>query len=73
MAHSKDHPLPTLNTYVDPAEVHKTPSRVVGIDEETETQLRIFGCELIQEAGILLRLYPLRPHVILQFHTKHTL
>ena len=51
-------PMPTLNTYVDPHLVSNTPSRASGIDEETETALRIYGCELIQEAGVLLRLYP---------------
>ncbi len=49
--------LPTLNTYVDPNEASSTPSRLTGIDEDTEIALRIYGCELIQEAGILLRLY----------------
>eukprot|EP00291_Cryptomonas_curvata_P028921 CAMPEP_0172213474 /NCGR_PEP_ID=MMETSP1050-20130122/37613_1 /TAXON_ID=233186 /ORGANISM="Cryptomonas curvata, Strain CCAP979/52" /LENGTH=243 /DNA_ID=CAMNT_0012894311 /DNA_START=98 /DNA_END=825 /DNA_ORIENTATION=- len=34
-----------------------TPSRKDGIDEATETALRIYGCELIQEAGILLRMH----------------
>lgn len=27
-----------------------------GISQEVETQLRIYGCELIQEGGILLKL-----------------
>jgi hypothetical protein len=52
-------PMPTLNTYVDPQQAKNTPSRASGIDEETETALRIYGCELIQEAGILLKLYPI--------------
>ena len=30
--------------------------RADGISQEVETQLRIYGCELIQEGGILLRL-----------------
>lgn len=51
-------PMPTLNTYVDAHTVANTPSRISGIDEDTENALRIFGCELIQEAGIMLRLYP---------------
>ena len=38
-------------------ELENTPSRKNGVDEETETRLRIYGCELIQEAGILLKLY----------------
>ncbi|XP_067308428.1 cyclin-L1 [Pseudorasbora parva] len=33
-----------------------TPSMLDGLDNETETDLRILGCELIQSAGILLRL-----------------
>lgn len=33
-----------------------TPSQTDGLDGDTETDLRIYGCELIQTAGILLRL-----------------
>lgn len=33
-----------------------TPSMGSGLDAETEAQLRVTGCELIQAAGILLRL-----------------
>uniref|UniRef100_A0AAY4AGA5 Cyclin-like domain-containing protein n=1 Tax=Denticeps clupeoides TaxID=299321 RepID=A0AAY4AGA5_9TELE len=33
-----------------------TPSALDGLDPETETDLRILGCELVQSAGILLRL-----------------
>lgn len=33
-----------------------TPSQTDGLDAETETDLRIYGCELIQTAGILLKL-----------------
>ena len=33
-----------------------TPSHLDGLDAETETDLRILGCELIQIAGILLKL-----------------
>ena len=38
-----------------------TPSSCDGLDEQTEMDLRILGCELIQTAGILLRL----PQVLL--------
>lgn len=38
-----------------------TPSQNDGLDRETETDLRIYGCELIQTAGILLKL----PQVII--------
>ena len=34
-----------------------TPSRAEGVDEHTETMLRVYGCELIQEADILLRMH----------------
>lgn len=33
-----------------------TPSRLDGLDHDTETDLRILGCELIQTSGILLKL-----------------
>jgi hypothetical protein len=33
-----------------------SPSQVDGLDKETETDLRILGCELIQTAGYLLKL-----------------
>ena len=41
--------------FVSEEELRNSPSRKHGIDEETETTLRIFGCELVQEAGILLK------------------
>lgn len=47
----------TLNNCLLTAEkLANTPSRNDGLDEDTETDLRIWGCELIQTAGILLRL-----------------
>lgn len=33
-----------------------TPSQNDGLDRDTEIDLRIYGCELIQTAGILLKL-----------------
>lgn len=33
-----------------------TPSQLDGLGLETEADLRIYGCELIQTAGILLKL-----------------
>lgn len=38
-----------------------TPSMQDGLDLQCETDLRILGCELIQAAGILLRLPQVRP------------
>lgn len=37
-----------------------TPSQTDGLDGDTETDLRIYGCELIQTAGILLKLPQVR-------------
>ncbi|XP_023883313.1 cyclin-L1-1 [Quercus suber] len=44
------------NFYLTDEELKNSPSRKDGIDEATETILRIYGCDLIQESGILLRL-----------------
>nr|QYW07134.1 cyclin L1-1 [Dimocarpus longan] len=44
------------NFYLTDEQLNNSPSRKDGIDEATETTLRIYGCDLIQESGILLRL-----------------
>ena len=44
--------------YLTDEQLKNSPSRKDDIDEATETNLRIYGCDLIQESGILLRLYP---------------
>lgn len=41
-----------------------TPSKVDGLDCETESDLRVLGCELIQTAGILLKLPQVRKDLI---------
>lgn len=47
----------TLHNCLLPETVFKeTPSQSDGLDLETETDLRILGCEMIQTAGILLKL-----------------
>ena len=47
----------TLKNCLLPEEkLSPTPSQVDGLDKETEIDLRILGCELIQTAGILLKL-----------------
>ncbi|XP_013138285.1 PREDICTED: cyclin-L1 [Papilio polytes] len=47
----------TLHNCLLPESIFKqTPSQVDGLDIETETDLRILGCEMIQTAGILLKL-----------------
>uniref|UniRef100_A0A1D1ZB69 Cyclin-L1-1 n=1 Tax=Anthurium amnicola TaxID=1678845 RepID=A0A1D1ZB69_9ARAE len=46
-----------IDTFYPTDELLKnSPSRKDGIDEATETTLRLYGCDLIQESGILLRL-----------------
>lgn len=42
------------NFYLTEEALENSPSRRDGIDRDTEATLRIYGCELIQEAGILL-------------------
>ncbi|KAH0737136.1 hypothetical protein KY290_035841 [Solanum tuberosum] len=42
--------------YLAEEQLINSPSWKDGIDEVTETALRIYGCDLIQESGILLRL-----------------
>ncbi|XP_059432303.1 cyclin-L1-1 [Corylus avellana] len=44
------------NFYLTDEQLKNSPSRKDGIDEATEITLRIYGCDLIQESGILLRL-----------------
>ncbi|XP_071752424.1 cyclin-L1a isoform X1 [Centroberyx gerrardi] len=44
------------NSLIPEERLSPTPSMVDGLDLSTETDLRILGCELIQSAGILLRL-----------------
>lgn len=42
--------------YLTDEQLRDSPSRKDGIDEAAETTLRVYGCDLIQESGILLRL-----------------
>ncbi|XP_067092727.1 cyclin-L1-like isoform X3 [Osmerus mordax] len=44
------------NCLLPPERLHKSPSAEHGLSPDTEEQLRIRGCEMIQAAGILLRL-----------------
>ena len=43
--------------YLTQEQLLDSPSRKDDIDEQTENNLRLYGCELIQEGGILLKLY----------------
>ncbi|KAI3865284.1 hypothetical protein MKX03_037262 [Papaver bracteatum] len=42
--------------YLTDEQLKNSPSRKDGVDESTENTLRIYGCDLIQEGGILLKL-----------------
>lgn len=54
----------TLNNQLLPEEkLNLTPSQLDGLGTETETDLRIYGCELIQTAGILLKLPQVCPSI----------
>ena len=45
------------STFLLPEEaLADSPSRKAGVSAELEAQLRLYGCELIQEAGCLLKL-----------------
>lgn len=44
------------NSLIPESKLEQTPSRSDGLDADTEKDLRILGCELIQTAGILLKL-----------------
>ncbi|XP_057303977.1 cyclin-L2-like [Hydractinia symbiolongicarpus] len=52
-----DNIIISLENCILPSEnLDETPSMKDGLDRDTENELRIFGCELIQTAGLLLRL-----------------
>lgn len=44
------------NVLIPDDKLSPTPSMQDGLDLDTETDLRILGCELLQSAGILLKL-----------------
>ena len=47
----------TLENCLIPAErLENTPSRIDGLSTEDEMDIRIVACEMIQNAGVLLRL-----------------
>lgn len=48
--------LTLKNQLLSDEKLSTTPSQNDGLDCDTETDLRIYGCELIQTAGILLKL-----------------
>lgn len=58
----------TLDNVLIPYEkLSPTPSLVDGLDLDTETDLRILGCELIQIAGILLKIPQVGRHIGFSF------
>merc|ERR1712002_497693 len=48
--------LTLKNCIMPPEMLDETPSMKDGLDRDTENELRRYGCELIQVAGLLLRL-----------------
>lgn len=48
--------MPRLNSLATHEQAERTPSRVDGVPPRLEEQLRVYGCQRIQQAGILLRL-----------------
>lgn len=44
------------NCLLPETKLEQTPSQNDGLDRQTEIDLRVLGCELIQTAGILLKL-----------------
>jgi hypothetical protein len=48
------HSLNLDSFYLTEEQLENSPSRQDGIDKDTEANLRMYGCELIQEAGIML-------------------
>jgi hypothetical protein len=52
--------LQLTNCLLPEEKLSPTPSEVDGLDKDTETDLRILGCELIQTAGMLLKLPQVR-------------
>ena len=72
MADEKPNPLTTrdfsrviltLETVLVPEDkLSPSPSLQDGLDSETEMDLRILGCELIQSSGVLLKLPQVRRH-----------
>ena len=69
--------LKQLQNVIFPKErLEMTPSMEEGLDEETEYELRNMGAELIQKAGIYLKLPQVAiatAQVIFQVHTKFCL
>merc|ERR1712002_982944 len=48
--------LTLKNCIMPPEMLDETPSMKDGLDRDTESELRRFGCEMIQISGLLLRL-----------------
>ncbi|KAL9933122.1 hypothetical protein V8E36_007840 [Tilletia maclaganii] len=48
--------MPLPNTLASLQQLSETPSRADGIPADLEEELRVYGCQLIQQAGILIHL-----------------
>jgi hypothetical protein len=45
-----------VGSYISLEDLEPTPSRLEGVPKETEDELRVFACEFIHKAAVLLRL-----------------
>lgn len=61
------------NCLLSDNKLQETPSQQDGLNKEVETDLRILGCELIQIAGILLKLPQVSPSNRLVCVNRHEL
>jgi len=60
-----DRILISLENCIIPSEkLDETPSMKDGLDRDTENDLRMFGCEMVQTAGILLKVPQVTPHLV---------
>ena len=50
------------NVLIPDEKLSVTPSMLDGLDKEVEQDLRVLGCEMIQTAGILLKLPQVSQH-----------
>ena len=60
------------NVLIPDEKLSVTPSMLDGLDKEIEQDLRILGCEMIQTAGILLKLPQVSQHGRCMFSKTRT-
>lgn len=59
------------NILIPDDKLSPTPSMQDGLDSDTETDLRILGCELIQTSGILLKLPQVKINFVIENLTQN--